>query len=213
MATKISANLEKLTSQAQQQDLVSSASDQGFKSQEREIYIYEIRDFYGKGRAVFNELSNQIYLLTAHKELKKKAYILEEIKNNANFSLNANIIGNALEFTIKINILLDTENKTYFITFNKLEDDTKMENIFYPTNIINKNTNNPEVDYEYQISSIGTILGENSSIKVYLANNIGTIKKINTISIKPKEKWICGGFDSNLDLTLTKYISTMNKDI
>ena len=202
MATKISANLEKLTSQAQQQDLVSSASDQGFKSQEREIYIYEIRDFYGKGRAVFNELSNQIYLLTAHKELKKKAYILEEIKNNANFSLNANIIGNALEFTIKINILLDTENKTYFITFNKLEEDTKMENIFYPTNIINKNTNNPEVDYEYQISSIGTILGENSSIKVYQANNIGTIKKINTISIKPKEKWICGGFDSNLDLTL-----------
>ena len=68
MATKISANLEKLTSQAQQQDLISSASDQGFKSQEREIYIYEIRDFYGKGRAVFNELSNQIYLLTAHNE-------------------------------------------------------------------------------------------------------------------------------------------------
>ena len=95
MPTKISANLEKLTSQAQQQDLVSSASDQGFKSQERTIYIYEIRDFYGKSRAVFNELSNQIYLLTAHNETKKKAYILEEIKNNANFSLNANIIGNA----------------------------------------------------------------------------------------------------------------------
>ena len=202
MPTKITVNLEKSTSQAQQQDLVNAASKQGFKSQERTIYIYEIRDFYGKSRAVFNELGNQLYLLTAHNEDKRTAYILEESKDNSDFSLNANVIGNALKYSIKMNRLLDTENKTYFITFNKLEKNTKMENIFYPVNIINKNTGNPEVDYEYNLESIGTILSENSRIKVYPFSEIGKVKDISKVVITPKEKWVCGGFDSNLNFAL-----------
>ena len=202
MPTKISANLERLTSQAQQNDRTNAASKPGFKSQERTIYIYEIRDFYGKHRAVFNELSNQIYLLTAHNRKEMKAYVLEEIRNNTNFSLSANVIGNSLEYNVKINTLLDTENRTYFISFQPIEPDTKMENIFYPTNITSKNTGHPEVDYEYNLASIGTILGENSSIKVFPIEKVGTIDSVEEINIIPREKWMCGGFDCNLDLRL-----------
>ena len=214
MPTKISANLERLTSQAQLNDRVNVASNQGFKSQERTIYIYEMRDFYGKNRAVFNELDNQIFILRPVNEQKKTVYILEEDKDNSDFGITANVIGNNLYYSMRMDTLLDTENRTYFFTFKPIEEgkeDLKMENVFFSTNIVNKNTGNPNVDYEYNLVSIGTILGKNSVIKIFPEKVIPKIDKIYKITVTPKEKWLFGGFDSNLDFEIRGVLPVWTK--